>query len=213
MLQHVTCYDIKHQKDCVSKPGKWTFYSIIRKLQKQNPQTNFHPIYLCISISDYLISVFKQIFSSIVILILIFSAAGEDNEGWVQVSRSQRIMRAQDLLAVACFIQNGEFYRHTTHLHPPDISDLTDQHLTLSGLKGRVSLGPVVAPLVSTRTDWAGCHPGNRTNDPPWPSSCLPHNIFPVYQNTNFTVWIIGNVRVWHNITHNWGRKNISNSN
>ena len=129
----------------------------------------------------------------------------------MQVSRSQRILRAQDLLAVSCFIQNGEFYqlptasRHTTHLHPPDISDLTDQHLTLSGLKGRVSLGPVVAPLVSTRTAWPGCHPGNWTNDPPW--SVCPDNIFRFYENTNFSLWIIGNVRVWHNITHNWGCK------
>ena len=71
----VTCYDIKHQKDCVSKPrtGKWTFYSIIRKLHKQNQHRNFPPIYLCIFIWLLDFS-FKpnDILSIILILIILY---------------------------------------------------------------------------------------------------------------------------------------------
>ena len=74
-------------------PGKWTFYSIIRKLQKQNERVCCDiPICVC----------------SRVWLSFLLSAAGENNEGGVQVPRREWILRAQDLLALPRFISPGE---------------------------------------------------------------------------------------------------------
>ena len=74
-------------------PGKWTFYSIIRKLQKQNERVCCDiPICVC----------------SRVWLSFLLSAAGENNEGGVQVPRREWILWAQDLLALPRFISPGE---------------------------------------------------------------------------------------------------------
>ena len=39
-----------------------------------------------------------------------FSVAGEKHEGGVQMPRRERILRAQNLLAVSCFFPNGAYW-------------------------------------------------------------------------------------------------------
>ena len=54
-------------------------------------------------------STIKRVLNSIVNTnIFTFSAFGADNEGGMQMPRSERILRAQDVLEVPCFLQNGK---------------------------------------------------------------------------------------------------------
>ena len=87
------CYGIRHQKAWVSKTLENELFIQLSE-NFRNKTREFVVIFL---------SVCSRVWLS-----FLLSAAGENNEGGVQVPRREWILRAQDLLALPRFISPGE---------------------------------------------------------------------------------------------------------